>query len=700
MSSDTTENSSKSGDVSVKIEGSGSNLISTMDGERMDQGPSIGRELTPEDVKKSPESIGVTAGTIEAPLSGIPVENTRERQTFQGIINSSGSGITISTVSTVDSQYIEPSKRRLSPDLQALVNEPVKTVLGMDPMDYQLTKVLAIAMEARGYHCSQEFLHQLTDLTVKYLHDIISTLRECTQLQRRRKPTLSDVKLFLRLRHIDPQTYIREIEDSKGIISADIKSQIETVEKETIEIQKNLESQELNLDENDPSLPFFTNEHYQIAELVPRGVEKPSYIPSYFPDLPPDYTYQNTPQYMKTLTDLKELRLKLVEESRLTEKSLYNLIEDDEKQWRLSFEKELSTMPEVDESDNENSVMSEGPNDRFNASDVETPLPEEIILDKKPEPEPTDKSEQSEENAVTESSTDVPALGTEEPKEASKVERKVVETKAFDIVAYAEKRRQIFLKKEEEIIKKKQLRESNIYMKAETYYSPYADGKRTSAIDSYFKNIIDEEFKSVIKGVRIAETRKRRKIEEILAEKARKEREEQEKNTIEFGFPGITQASDDDDSDEDNDQHQEFPDFNFASDVPATVEIGVKDANPETEVPVVTIGSKTIAASDTKTSEVQEDTHLSEPTGIEPGNSFDMQFDHNDSDIDMSDDLEAELESAMRSEEEDTNKGGSVAQKTVPQITSENGSNTINIELGSSAFQDSNSESEDDFEDV
>ncbi|ABN68094.2 predicted protein, partial [Scheffersomyces stipitis CBS 6054] len=356
------------------------------------------------------------------------------------------------------------------------------------PVDFQLAKSIAIILEAKNIHCTEEFLFQLTDLTASYFHDIANTLRECTHLQRRQKPTISDVQLFLRLHDIHTTALIDQVQATKKSMTPKIKQQVEDVQKQTIAIRKALDSENADVDDDSPSLPFFSNESYQIAELVPREVEQPQYIPSYFPDLPPDYTYRNTPKYMKTVTDLKELRLKLVEESRLTEKSLYDLIEDEERVWRKNLEKEIQTMEDADSSDN-NSIMSDTP---------------------------------------------------------------PVDTNVFDIVAYAEKRRQILITRDEKLIAKRKLHENNIYIKAERVYSPYATEKRTAEVDTYFKGAIQDEFKSAIKAVRLAEASKKRKIEAILKGRANLQKKKEAENVqFDFQFNGMNQMSDED-SDEEN----------------------------------------------------------------------------------------------------------------------------------------------------
>ncbi|CAI5759079.1 unnamed protein product [Candida verbasci] len=184
-------------------------------------------------------------------------------------------------------------------------------------MDLQFKQIVGNILLSKSYTCSQSFLDQLTELSIEYFDGLISNLADYTKLQRRRLPSKSDLNTLLKLRKIS----LNGIVDEK-INSKDIKH--------------------INLIEESETSSY--NEQYSITKLVPRINERPNYIPSYLPDLPPDYTYQSTPEYTETLTDLKKLRIKLVEESRLTEKSLYKLIENDEIEWKEKLEKELSVL--------------------------------------------------------------------------------------------------------------------------------------------------------------------------------------------------------------------------------------------------------------------------------------------------------------------------------------------------------------------
>jgi transcription initiation factor TFIID subunit 8 len=475
-----------------------------------------------------------------------------------------------------------------------------RKAIHLAPIEFQLSKVVRILLRAKGIDCSNEFLDQLTELSLVYFKEVVDSLRKYTEMQRRRLPSLTDTKICLRMKGVHPTALYQEAEYCKKIGSKN-RSRIEAVERQTLEIISKMEASEHEYSEEDPSLPFIVNEHYEIAELVPKQRERPNYIPSFLPDLPPDYTYQNTPKYMDRMSDLKELRIKLVQESRMTEKSLYDLVEDDEKLWRKNFEQELLEMNEKEEEKQEEKEKEEKDRDidaEKEKENVET-IVETIVEAKIPELEtspavntspeiseipPSIPQNQTEEikdpigamtevkdtiGETTEANNNIGAIPevntTILPPTLPPTDTKPKEIKKFDFVEYAQKRKQKLERIEKEIEDKIKKREANIFMKAEKYYSPYATVPISTEVNTYFKNILHEEFKSVVKSVRKAEAHKKRKIEELLVEKARKDKlreQERSKNEFGFNFNHMNHSLDEDDSDSED---KNVPNFDFGA---------------------------------------------------------------------------------------------------------------------------------------
>ncbi|CAH2354260.1 hypothetical protein CLIB1423_15S02168 [[Candida] railenensis] len=496
--------------------------------------------------------------------------------------------------------YIPPQDRRLSPETVSLLNKPHLSINTTSPVDLFLFKVIAMILKSKDFEFSEEFIWRLKDLTSIYFFDLSKQLHQFTEMQRKSKPSKSDIDLLLKMRRIKPSHLFEEYEKSRGFTyMKDIKT-LDKLTNDSINPEK-----EVEYTNDDPSLLFFTNEHYEITELVPKKSGKPKYVPHFLPDLPPDYTYQKTPIFMDRLTDLKELRLKMVEESRLTEKSLYKLIDDDEIKWKDKFEKELDDLDE-ERSDGEDSVMSDRPEKH---TDVES----------------VDLNEEKGNAAEKEDDSSKPILSAESQKK-------------FDIVAYAQKRLKLREEKEKKVFATEKLRESNIYLQAETYFSPYATHSKTPEISAIYENIVDESFKKVILSVRTAEKNKKRKIEFLIKEREAKEKErEKARENVEFGFSFGEGRRDDrlEDSDEDDDDKSDggfgtgdFPEFDFPVSQPpqtepvatsdqsqaeATEEQAATKAVQPTELPNETDASKT------KATEVDIKTESIEPSSVITG---------------------------------------------------------------------------------
>lgn len=487
------------------------------------------------------------------------------------------------------------SERRLAPETINLLNKPVDKKLTMSGIEFQFSKIIGVILKSKGLDYSEEFLSQMNDLSITYFHDIIETLRKFTEIQRRKKPSISDTELCFRMKGITADRLYKEYEETK-LIANKYKSEIDLVKNQTTELINEFK-EDNKFDENDPSLPFFTNEHYEITELIPKQSSKPIYIPFYLPDLPPDYTYQKTPKYMNMITDLKQLRLKLVDESRLTEKSLYNLIDDEEKKWKEDFEKQIrDTLLEVDDdidSENENSLMSEV--DQKNQTDIETPIPDHQLEGQETKPQLTELNKKD--GILDEVDVVSETLHNKAGEQTTKVDgepRKLLQdVKTFDFVAYAQKRRDLERSKELEIDRKRKLRESNIFFKTEKYYSPYATLPVTHEVDLYFANIVQDEFKSVIGSVRTAEKKKKRKVEKILREKAEREQakeKEREKMGLGFSFGPISHMLDDENDDSDKDEDMGFPTFDFGDSIESQ-DKQETEANPSDDNDATEIGS-------------------------------------------------------------------------------------------------------------
>lgn len=460
-----------------------------------------------------------------------------------------GSSVVSSKSSTPDVHY----KPKIT-DLPFLL--PPLSKYSHSPVDLHLTKLIGISLNARGYKPTQEFVDVLSDLALGYLHESIENIKKFTEIQRRTKPSLNDVRYSFSLRNIDNnKLYLEALRSTKTYQLE--KSKIDNI---SLQVQQNIDTlNQLTFEES--SEPFFTNQNYEITNLVPRLVKKPNYIPSYFPDLPPDYTFQNTASYMNTLSDMEQLRVKLVEESRMTEKSLYGLMEDDHQDFQN----------ESEDTDLE-SVMSLIDHQR---SEIETPSPR--FEEQKP-PELPEYAEDEEEMMMR--------LQQEKSRHESA-------DKPFDVVAYAKKRFNARKSRDLDLESRRSKRQKNVFMQAETYYSPYAANEITTEKTKFFNAIVDKELENAIKAIKTEKKKQQAQIEQMIAAKAEADKAREAKGeTIEFGFNFDNHS----DSDSDNEDlevvfGESGPNFDGPEPEPTFESNGTGQREGNTASPVVSTGS-------------------------------------------------------------------------------------------------------------
>lgn len=228
-----------------------------------------------------------------------------------------------------NTDYIPPPSRVLGP-FESLINQPVSSVAALDPVDFELRKFVGLVVKSNpnSPKFTQEFVDELTDLTSSYMSHLVALLHKYTEVQRHRRAGVADLQMCLSNNDITLSELYGEYERTKRQ-QREVKQYAALLEQRLMSVLSEYNAEKYTLDKDDPSLVFHANEQYEIAALVPRQSAPRAYIPSYFPDLPPDFTYQATGSYLASLTDLKQIKLKLVEEARLNEKSLYSLIEDD-----------------------------------------------------------------------------------------------------------------------------------------------------------------------------------------------------------------------------------------------------------------------------------------------------------------------------------------------------------------------------------
>ncbi|KAF5213368.1 hypothetical protein E0198_000889 [Clavispora lusitaniae] len=451
--------------------------------------------------------------------------------------------------------YIPPLSRRLGPYAN-LVKPPVSSLEVSGPIDLAFKKITGLLVKNTAPDFSSEFLCGVSNLASEYMCHLFTSLHELTEVQRHSRPGVADLQMCLDQHYLTPTDLYHQYERTLQF-PKELRPTIAMLKAQVEKSQSEFYAENYTLDKDDPSLVFHANEQYEIAALVPRQSKKRNYIPDYLPDLPPDYTYQDTGHYMSTLTDLKQIKLKLVEESRLNEASLYKLI-DNENPLR-DIDKDISMSSYSDLESDDDGIMSDV--GARSISDVESPAevtdkseqrPEEK-LDERSQEKKEEKAENILEKMAEDSEENIEAKQNE-PQEASSLDTPqpiVHKDKKFDFVGYAQKCRLATERKAKELELRRQKRQKDIFLRAEKSFSCYAEGPPSLSEREYFKKVLDGGFKKVIRATRIAERKKKEKIAELLARKAQAEQELEKDNAFEFGF-AFNHASNLSDSEEED----------------------------------------------------------------------------------------------------------------------------------------------------
>lgn len=431
---------------------------------------------------------------------------------------------------SLKSDYVEPEKRHLG-HLKHLTAAHGDRTACMEPMDFHLRKFagLIVTTHKARPQFSEEFIDELGILASEHLHRLIGQLHKYTEVQRHRRPGIYDLDLCFQNINLSPGDLYLEYERSQALSEA-TKMHKAVLDGQASQLLSDFYAEEFNLDKDDPSAVFHANDQHEVASLIPRELQRPSYIPEYFPTLPPDYTYQNTGNYMRTITELKQIKLKLVEELRLNERSLYKLIDRD-----VTEEAPLS---DVDSEDEEiMSVSGEG-----QTTDAESP-----------QEATTAREETKEKPGQDEQARDPQENQIEEVREEPEKPKSPANPKRFDFVDYAIRRKAAKERAAKKLAAHRKKREDDILMQREKKFSPYATAFPTSKDHKFYELFLQKSLKRVVKATREAHEKKRAKIAELLEEKARQEKE-QEKNSgsFEFGFAFNPNANVLDESEEDD----------------------------------------------------------------------------------------------------------------------------------------------------
>lgn len=429
----------------------------------------------------------------------------------------------------------ETSSRHRQP--RVLMDKSQIDALVDHPMESMLRRAVALTLDVHKMHMTPAFLDQMTELAEDFAHSLIVALQKFTELQRRHRPSVSDVSLCFSSLHIDHNEIYRLHQSLLAQMSGEQRKYAQKIAADARNIALPAEEP---ADVNDPSYRFVANEKYEITAVVPQHHARPDYVPSHLPMLPPDYTYHRTPEYMPTITDLKTVRTKLVEESRMTEKWLYVLMKD-----------EKSGVPGEDAEMENARIAKEEENQRWNGSDSDSEREEKREGGRDERDENGVKSVETGAENGFENRTD----DTDQPERGAALPPT---HKQFDIVLYAKRRIASKQRPARLLEETRKRRAENIFMEAETIFSPYAIKPATRDIADKFELALEAAYEEVMLLVQQGEKEKKRRL--VVIEEDKKKRQEERElqaDTLEFGALGNMGHSDDSEDDEG------FPEFDF-----------------------------------------------------------------------------------------------------------------------------------------
>lgn len=343
----------------------------------------------------------------------------------------------------------------------------------MSFVDHQLSKIIGIILYSKNILFTHSTLVQLTILFINFFQNISRSIQKYAELQRKNRPTIEDLILFMKLKQIKCSNLYYELINTKKMMTSFNKNILEKIEKQTSEMLGEMKTFQDTKREFEKQKLL-----HKLNNVITNVKTKPDYILDYLPDLPPDHTYHYTPKYTESINDLKKIRIQLVEESLLISDSLYNLIENKKKKWKNNFQNEL-----------ENFKFS--PDFLFNDNFLS-------------------KSQEFNETCATSDTfsavVDLPISKNEmnlHPK-LIKNQKSSNNTYSFNIIEYVQKKKRII---ENKILREKAIKstkDSNIFLIAEKFFSPHTSFPSSLVNKSQLSSLINYEFKNVMKSVRLS----------------------------------------------------------------------------------------------------------------------------------------------------------------------------------------------------
>lgn len=225
----------------------------------------------------------------------------------------------------------------------------IKEINSSNRMDYQMVELLKRAVGVQLQTIDKDVtvtrmaMDQLVLFAEDQLNALVDGLHRISLLQRRQSIAVSDLEIWMRGYNLLPSDLYMAAEESK-FIRENYRNDTSAVFKD-INIDNPMESalgriniqNKENIEPTDNDVDIDEDDDYELIELQQHAMEQLfktdtgrgrnlRYKPGWLPDFPPDHTYKYTPSYVNVVKPETEIRQKLVEEGRLSEKALVKLM--------------------------------------------------------------------------------------------------------------------------------------------------------------------------------------------------------------------------------------------------------------------------------------------------------------------------------------------------------------------------------------
>ncbi|CEP61315.1 Taf8p LALA0_S03e00122g [Lachancea lanzarotensis] len=207
------------------------------------------------------------------------------------------------------------------PNLTEISNKTLE-----DPLRKILEKAVALQLKAINddVSVSQLAFENLILLVEEALSSMLEDLHKVANIQRRRCISKKDLLLVIEGYNLTCADLMVEHERSRFVRSRCLDN-VEKVEREGKDALHKERTPAPKEDLLRSSHPEFFDKGKGILKLVPPSVKEAKHVPKWLPEFPPDHTYRFTSLYNKPITDERQMKRKLAEESNLSEKALINL---------------------------------------------------------------------------------------------------------------------------------------------------------------------------------------------------------------------------------------------------------------------------------------------------------------------------------------------------------------------------------------